>query len=128
MFFCIQIHFLHSILRRPHTHRISDDVLKKLRRSRNRVSCEKNTTGAEKTGIQRIPAGNTNLVLTTAYYCSVVEAKDPSKMALTSLSSSYKVFHNLHMLWMCIWMSPYHVTASLVGKASGSYLELWVPP
>jgi hypothetical protein len=44
-------------------------------------------------------------------------------MAPTSLSSSYMVFQNLHMLWMCIWMSPYHVTASLVGQAFGSYLD-----
>ena len=30
----------------------------------------------------------------------------------TSLSNTYKVFHNLRMLWMCTWMSPYHGTAS----------------
>jgi hypothetical protein len=34
---------------------------KKLRRNRNRDSCEKSTTGAEKTGIRRIPTGITNL-------------------------------------------------------------------
>ena len=41
--FFLQIHFLRSILRRPHTNRIPDDVPKKLRRNRNCDSCEKNT-------------------------------------------------------------------------------------
>ncbi len=40
-----------------------DDVLKKLRRNRNPDSCERNATGAEKTGIRRIPAGIGNLVV-----------------------------------------------------------------
>jgi hypothetical protein len=57
-----QIHFVFSLLRRPHTDRFPDDVLKKLRRNWNRDSCEKNATGAEKTGIRRIPAGIGNLV------------------------------------------------------------------
>ncbi len=56
-FFVYQIHFLHSFLRRPHTDRFPDDVLKKLWRNRNCDSCEKNATGAEKTVIRRIPAG-----------------------------------------------------------------------
>ena len=60
-FFVYQIHFLRSFLRRPHTDRFPDDVLKKLRRNRNRDSCEKNATGVEKTGIRRIPAGMGNL-------------------------------------------------------------------
>ena len=39
-------------------------------------------------------------------------------MALTSLSNTYKykLFCHLHMLWVCIWMSSYNVTASLVGS------------
>jgi hypothetical protein len=61
-FFVYQIHFLRSFLRRPHTDRFPDDALKKLRRNRNHDSCEKNATGAEKTGIRRIPAGIGNLV------------------------------------------------------------------
>jgi len=44
MFFFLQIYFLHSILRRPHTDRIPDDVPKKLQRNRNRVSFEKKTS------------------------------------------------------------------------------------
>ncbi len=59
--FVYQIDILHSFLRRPHTDRFPDDVLKKLRRNRNLDSCEKSTTGAEETGIQRIPTGITNL-------------------------------------------------------------------
>ncbi len=60
-FVVYQIHFLRSFLRRPHTDRFPDDVLKKLRWNRNCDSYEKNATGAEKTGIQRIPAGIGNL-------------------------------------------------------------------
>jgi hypothetical protein len=44
-----------------------------------------------------------------------------SKMAHTSLSYTHKVFHNLHMLWMCIWMSPYHLTA----RARSHLASLW---
>ncbi len=60
-FFVYQIHFVCSFLRRPHTDRFPDDVLKKLRRNRNRDSCKKNTTGTENTGNRRIPAGICNL-------------------------------------------------------------------
>ncbi len=52
---------LRLYLRRPHTDRISEGVPKKLRRNRNRDSCEKSATGTENTGIWRIPAGITNL-------------------------------------------------------------------
>ncbi len=38
---------LRSFLRKPHTDRFPDDVLKKLRRNRNRDSCEKTATGTE---------------------------------------------------------------------------------
>ena len=37
-----------------------------------------------------------------------------------------KVFDNLHMLWMCIWMCPYNITATLIDQALGSHLEIWV--
>ena len=49
----------------------------------------------------------------------VVEAVDPFKWAPTSMSNTYKVFHNLHMLWMCICMRRYHITTALVSKAFG---------
>ena len=44
----------------------------------------------------------------------VVEAMDPFKWAHTSMSNTYWVLHNLHMLWMCICICPYHFTPSLV--------------
>ncbi len=69
----------------------------------------------------------------------LVEAVDPSTMASTllsniytvkmapiSLSNTWKEFHNLYMLWMCIWMSPFCSTASLAEQAFGSCLEFWV--
>jgi Ran GTPase-activating protein (RanGAP) involved in mRNA processing and transport len=42
--------------------------------------------------------------------------------------NTYKVFDNLHMLWMCIWMCPYHIKAALKDHAFGSELEIWVTP
>ena len=57
----------------------------------------------------------------------IVEARHPSNMAPTSVLSTYEVFHNFHMLWMCIWMTPFHITASLTKQAVGSCLEFWVP-
>jgi hypothetical protein len=46
--FVKQIDILLSFLRKPQTDRFPDDVPKKLRRNRNRVSCEKSATGAKK--------------------------------------------------------------------------------
>ena len=47
----------------------------------------------------------------------VVEAKDSSTVALTSLWITYEVFHTLQMLWMCrVWvltMLPLHMLAKL---------------
>ena len=54
---------------------------------------------------------------------SDLEAVDPNKIAPISMSSIYKVFDNLHMLWMCIWMCPHHITAAHVDHAIGSELE-----
>ncbi len=61
---------------------------------------------------------------------AVVEVIDTFKMAPTSPSSrNMLMFHNLHMLLMCIWMSPYHIPAVLVGQAIGSYqVKFWLPP
>ncbi len=56
----------------------------------------------------------------------MIEAVDPIKTDPTSMSNTYKVFHNFHMLWICIWMCPYNITAALVDQAFGSYLEFWV--
>ena len=57
----LQIHFLRSILRRPHTDRIPEGLKKMFRRNRNRDSCGKSATGKENTGIWRIPTGKGNL-------------------------------------------------------------------
>jgi len=46
-----------------HTDRITEGAPKKFLRNRNRDSCEKSATGAENTGILRVPAGITNLDL-----------------------------------------------------------------
>ena len=56
-------------------------------------------------------------------------AVDPIQIDFTSLSNTCKVFDNLHMQWMCIWMRPYHITAAFGDKAVGSRrLEFWVTP
>ena len=59
----------------------------------------------------------------TPQHIAVNEATDPFKWAPTSISNTYKVFHNLHMLWMCMRICPYHVTSALVRQAVGSYLS-----
>ena len=38
------------------------------------------------------------------------------------LSNTYIMFHNLHMLWwVCIYLSPHHVSAALTGQDFWSY-------
>ncbi len=58
----------------------------------------------------------------------MIEFVDPIKIDPTSMSNTYKMFDNLHMLWMCIWMCPYNIMAALVDQAFGSHLEFWVTP
>ena len=58
----------------------------------------------------------------------VVDAIDPLKMAHALMSNTYNVFDNLHMMWMCIWMSPYHFKAAPVCLAFGNFIESWLPP
>ena len=36
-----------------------------------------------------------------------------------------KVFDNLYMLWMCIWMCPHHVTAAQADQACGILPQIW---
>ena len=38
------------------------------------------------------------------YVSAMVEAIDTFKMTSTSMSNTYKVFHNLHILWMYGWV------------------------
>ena len=43
------------------------------------------------------------------------------------MSDTCKVFDNLHLLWMCIWMRPNNIPAAPADKALGtSHLEIWV--
>ena len=44
------------------------------------------------------------------------------------MSDTCKVFDNLHMQWMWIWMRPNIITATLVDQALGIHLEIWVTP
>ncbi len=63
---------------------------------------------------------------------------DTFKMAPTSMSNTWDVFHNLYMLWMCIWMSlttlPLLMLTKLIWKlprilvASRGLKEFWWPP
>jgi hypothetical protein len=58
----------------------------------------------------------------------MVEAIDTFKIAPTSIANTFGGLHNLHMMLMCVWMSPYHISAALVGQSLGSYLKFWLPP
>jgi hypothetical protein len=42
----------------------------------------------------------------------------------SAISNRLKVFDNLTMLGMRIWMYPYHDTTSIIGQA---FKDLWVP-
>jgi hypothetical protein len=48
------------------------------------------------------------------YHSAIVETKDPFKMAHTPMAVMFKMFHNIHMMWMFRWVCLYHVSASLV--------------
>ena len=58
----------------------------------------------------------------------LIEAVDPIKTDPTSMSDTWKVFDNIHMLWMCIWMCPNNIPSAPDDKALGSHLEIWVTP
>jgi len=48
----------------------------------------------------------------------VIEAVDPTHIHLTSMLYIYKVFDNLYMLWMCIWMClPTTLRLAVMGVA-----------
>ena len=118
MFF-LQIHFLRSILRRPHTDRISEGVLKIFRRNRNRDSCEKNATGTENTGIRRIPAGIGNLGAALSSSCHANwlshHLSPPSHCAALSLSCCAS--------WLLHCLSPSSRCATLSSTRRASLLS-----
>ena len=47
---------------------------------------------------------------------AIVEAVDPISIDPTLISNVYYVFHNLHMLWVCTYMSPHHLRLLLSAK------------
>ena len=51
----------------------------------------------------------------------MIEAVDPTTTHLTSLLYIYKVFDNLYMLWMCIWMYHDHFMAAHVDEAMWNF-------
>jgi hypothetical protein len=60
-------------------------------------------------------------------HCAVVGAPNPHLMATISTPYIWKVFDNIHMLWMGIWI--HHddiVTTTLVGSDLDSRLKSWV--
>ena len=58
----------------------------------------------------------------------VIEAVDPTHIDCISITNICKVFDNLHMLWMGIWMCPQHIMAAYVDQAFGILLEFSVTP
>ncbi len=53
----------------------------------------------------------------------VVEASDTPGMVPISTKSMYKVFDNVHMLWMGIWIHHHAITTAVVGPDMGGRLK-----
>jgi hypothetical protein len=62
------------------------------------------------------------------WWNAVIEAVQPTHIHLTSMLYIYKVFDNLYMLWMCIWMCPHHVKVAHADQAFGILREIWATP
>ena len=58
----------------------------------------------------------------------VLDAAHPAHIHLTSMLYIYKVFDNLYMLWMCIWMCPHHTMVAHADQAFGILSEIWATP
>ena len=117
--FFLQIHFLHSILRRPQSDRISKGVPKMFRRNRNRDSCEKKAAGTENKGIRRIPAGIGNLGAALLLSCHTNwlshHLSPPSHCAALSLSCCAS--------WLLHCLSPSSRCATLSSTCCASLLS-----
>ena len=50
-------------------------------------------------------------------------AYDPTHIHPTSMSYILKVFDNLYMIWMCIWMCPQHITATHADQAFWNFAK-----
>ncbi len=53
----------------------------------------------------------------------MVEALDPLGLVPTSTLSMHKVFDNVHMLWMGIWIHHHAVTTAVVSQDLGGRLK-----
>ena len=60
-----------------------------------------------------------------SWWNEVIDAIDPTHIHLTSIIYIYKMFDNLYMLWMCIWMCPHHLMAAHVDQAFGILPQIW---
>ena len=58
----------------------------------------------------------------------MIEAVDPTHIHVRSILYIYKVFDNLYMLWMCIWMCTHHAMVAHADLAFGILLEIWTTP
>ncbi len=59
------------------------------------------------------------------YHLAMVEAVEPFKMHLTSMSYKYEVFEHLHLLWMGIWLHTHTVsTTTNVSPDLGELAEI----
>jgi hypothetical protein len=59
------------------------------------------------------------------YHLAMVEAVEPFKMHLTSMSYLYEVFEHLHLLWMGKWLHTHTVsTTTNVSPDLGELAEI----
>ena len=54
----------------------------------------------------------------------MVEAVEPFKLHITSMSYLYEVFEHLQLLWMGIWMHTHTVTTTDVSPDLGEFAEI----
>ena len=55
---------------------------------------------------------------------AIVEVVEPFKLHLKCVSYIYKVFENLHLLWMDIWLHTYTITTTDVSPDLGEFSEI----
>jgi hypothetical protein len=58
------------------------------------------------------------------YHYAMVEAVEPFKLHITSMSYLYEVFEHLQLLWMGIWMHTHTVTTTDVSPDLGELAEI----
>ena len=55
--------------------------------------------------------------------CAVVDGPNPHGMVLKSTPNIWKLFDNLHMLWMGIWIHHHAIAITFVGQDLGNRLK-----